>query len=112
MPTQTRTNHRWHSQNPAPGGNRVASAEGFTRIQEDVKSIRHRIMKEKVISVLHEEFEADIVAVEQLQDFLTITLRPENIVRDIRRLYDHPETQFQFLTTLCGIHYADQKQIA
>jgi NADH-quinone oxidoreductase subunit C len=69
-------------------------------------------MKEKVISVLHEEFEADIVAVEQLQDFLTITLRPENIVRVIRRLYDHPETQFQFLTTLCGIHYADQKQIA
>jgi NADH-quinone oxidoreductase subunit C len=68
--------------------------------------------QEKVISVLREEFEADIIAVEQLQDFLTITLRPENIARVIRLFYDHPDTQFQFLTTLCGIHYADQKQIA
>lgn len=68
--------------------------------------------QEKVLSVLRENFEADIIAVEQLQDFLTIVLRPENIVGVIRHLYDHPETQLQFLTTLCGIHYDDQKKIA
>ena len=68
--------------------------------------------QEKIIGVLNEEFSADIVAVEQVQDFLTVIVRPENIARIIRHLYDHPQAQFQFLTTLCGIHYADQKQIA
>jgi NADH-quinone oxidoreductase subunit C len=44
-------------------------------------------------------------------NFLTITLRKEKIIEIIRYLYDHSETQFQYLTTLCGIHYPDQKSI-
>lgn len=69
-------------------------------------------MEEKVISVLKEKFETDVLAVEQLKDFLTITVSNTNITAIIRYLYDHPDTQFQFLTTLCGIHYPDDKQIA
>jgi NADH-quinone oxidoreductase subunit C len=45
-------------------------------------------------------------------DFLTFTLKRDKIVEIIQYLYDHPETSFQFLTTLCGIHYPDLNQIA
>ena len=45
-------------------------------------------------------------------DFFTITLKKDKIVEIIRELYHHPETQFQYLTTLCGIHYPELEQIA
>ncbi|HCW06643.1 MAG TPA: NADH-quinone oxidoreductase subunit C [Cytophagales bacterium] len=47
-----------------------------------------------------------------IKDFFNINLKSEKIVDIIRHLYNHPDTKFQFLTTLCGIHYPDQKQIA
>lgn len=65
-----------------------------------------------VVSVLKEKFEEEILQEETLYDFLTITLKKEKIVDIIRYLYDHPETKMQYLTTLCGIHYPDSKQIA
>jgi NADH-quinone oxidoreductase subunit C len=43
---------------------------------------------------------------------LTITLKGEKIIEIIKYLYDHPQTKFQYLTTLCGIHYPDLNQIA
>src|SRR5690606_34222910 len=45
-------------------------------------------------------------------DFLTVNLQKDRIVELIQFLYDHPVAKFQFLTTLCGIHYPDAKQIA
>jgi NADH-quinone oxidoreductase subunit C len=68
--------------------------------------------EEKVISVLKVKFGEDVLSIEQSRDFLTITVNNTNITAIIQYLYDHPETQFQYLTTLCGIHYADEKQIA
>lgn len=65
-----------------------------------------------VVSVLKEKFEEEILQEETLYDFLTLTLKKDKIVDIIRYLYDHPETKMQYLTTLCGIHYPDQKQIA
>lgn len=65
-----------------------------------------------VVSVLKEKFEEEILQEEILYDFLTLTLKKDKIVDIIRYLYDHPETKMQYLTTLCGIHYPDQKQIA
>jgi len=65
-----------------------------------------------VVSVLKEKFEEEILQVETLYDFLTLTLKKDKIVDIIRYLYDHPETKMQYLTTLCGIHYPDLKQIA
>jgi NADH-quinone oxidoreductase subunit C len=67
---------------------------------------------EKTISLLKQEFESEVLLIEEPYQFLTITLRPEKIIEIIRFLYNHPEAQFQFLTTLCGIHYPDQNQIA
>jgi NADH-quinone oxidoreductase subunit C len=66
----------------------------------------------KIIAVINEKFESEVLKAEVLYDFLTIELKGEKIVEVIQHLYQHPETKFQFLTTLCGIHYPDQKQIA
>jgi NADH-quinone oxidoreductase subunit C len=68
--------------------------------------------QEKILSVINEKFEGDIVGSGMEMDFFTLILRKENIVKIIELLYKHPETKFQYLTTLCGIHYPDQGQIA
>ncbi len=57
------------------------------------------------MSIIKEKFEDQVVLVEQLYDFLTITLKKDKIVEIIRFLYDNPETKFQFLTTITAIHY-------
>ncbi|GHN01921.1 NADH-quinone oxidoreductase subunit C [Cytophagales bacterium WSM2-2] len=68
--------------------------------------------QEKIISVINEKFEGEIVEAGMVRDFFTIILKKEKIVDVIRHLYNHTDTQFQFLTTLFGVHYPDQKQIA
>jgi NADH-quinone oxidoreductase subunit C len=68
--------------------------------------------QEKVVNILKEKFEGEILSVETPYDFLTINLKKENIIEIIRYLYSHNEAQFQYLTTLCGIHYPDVNQIA
>ena len=68
--------------------------------------------QEKVVNILKEKFEGDILSVESPYNFLTINLKQDNIIEIIQFLYNHPETKFQYLTTLCGIHYPELKQIA
>lgn len=68
--------------------------------------------EEKLVSIIKEKFEDQVVLVEQLYDFLTITLKKDRIIEIIGFLYNHPETKFQFLTTLAAIHYPDANQIA
>src|SRR3954466_5123537 len=63
--------------------------------------------EEKLVSILKEKFDGEIILVEQLYDFLTITLKKDRIIEIIRFLYDNPETKFQFLTTLFAVHYPD-----
>ena len=67
---------------------------------------------EKVIGFIKEKFENEVLSVETPYDFLTINLKADKIVEIIRFLYEHPEAKFQYLTTLCGIHYPEVKQIA
>lgn len=69
-------------------------------------------VQKKVIGIIREKFESDILSVETPYHFLTIHFKKENIINLIQYLYDHPVAKFQYLTTLCGIHYPDQKQIA
>jgi len=65
--------------------------------------------EEKVVTFLKEKFGGEILSLESPYDFLTVTLKPEKIIAIIKSLYD--EEGFQYLTTLCGIHYPDQKSI-
>jgi NADH-quinone oxidoreductase subunit C len=67
---------------------------------------------EKTVAILKHEFESEVLLIEEPYKFLTITFKTEKIIEIIQFLYNNPETQFQFLTTLCGIHYPDQNQIA
>lgn len=68
--------------------------------------------QEKIVSIVNEKFEGEMVEAGMIRDFFTIILKKEKVVDVIRHLYNHPATQFKFLTTLCGIHYPDQNQIA
>jgi NADH-quinone oxidoreductase subunit C len=69
------------------------------------------VQEEKVVSILKEKFENEIVFIEQVYDFLTITLNKDRIIEIIEFLYEHPETKFQFLTTMFAVHYPENKQI-
>jgi NADH-quinone oxidoreductase subunit C len=67
---------------------------------------------ENIIAILKEKYEDQVLHIESPYNFLTITLKGEKIIEIIKYLYDHPQTKFQYLTTLCGIHYPDLNQIA
>lgn len=68
--------------------------------------------QEKILTVLKEKFGDEILHIETPYNFLTVVLRKEKIVEIVRYLYDHPDTKFQYLTSIGGIHYPDLKQIA
>jgi NADH-quinone oxidoreductase subunit C len=65
-----------------------------------------------IIAILKEKYEDQVLLIETPYNFLTVTLQKEKIVEIIQYLYNHPRAQFQYLTTLCGIHYPDLNQIA
>jgi NADH-quinone oxidoreductase subunit C len=67
---------------------------------------------QKIVSILKEKYDGEILHVEEPYKFLTVTLKKDRIIEIIQYLYDHAETKFQYLTTLCAIHYPDLKQIA
>ena len=68
--------------------------------------------QEKIIEVINQKFDGDVILTEMLYDYLTITLKKDRIVSIIKHLYDHPDTKFQYLTTMCGVHFPDLNQIA
>src|SRR5690606_17883374 len=43
---------------------------------------------------------------------LSLSVKQAAIVDIIHFLYDHPQLRYQYLTTLCGIHYPELSQIA
>jgi NADH-quinone oxidoreductase subunit C len=69
-------------------------------------------LQDKIVACIRERFEDQVLHSAMLYDFLTITLKKEKVIDIIRHLYDHPEMKFQYLTTLCGIHYPNLQQIA
>jgi len=68
--------------------------------------------QDKILTLLGEKYADQILHAGTVFDFFTITLKKDKIVEIIRELYHHPEAQFQYLTTLCGIHYPELEQIA
>lgn len=70
------------------------------------------VAEDNVIAHLKETFGEDILTIEAPYNFATITVKQARIIEIIKYLYDHQELQFQYLTTLCGIHYPEQDAIA
>lgn len=67
------------------------------------------ITEEKIVSVIRENFPDEITSVETLHGFLTIQLKAGKIIDIIKFLYN--QEKYQYLTTLCGIHYPEVKTI-
>jgi NADH-quinone oxidoreductase subunit C len=70
------------------------------------------IEQDKTTIFLKEKFGDAILAVDTPYDFLTIVVRPSSIVEIIQSLYGHSELQYQYLTSLCAVHYPDLNQFA
>jgi len=68
--------------------------------------------QDKILGVLGEKYGDQVLHAGMVYDFFTVTLKKDKIVEIIRELYHHPAMQFQYLTTLCGIHYPELEQIA
>lgn len=67
---------------------------------------------DRIITALKDKYEDEVLGIETPYQFLTVNLKPGKIVEIIEYLYEHADCQFQFLTTLCAIHYPDQKTVA
>lgn len=67
------------------------------------------VTEEKIVSVIRENFPDEIVSVESPYGFLTVNLKAGRIIDIIKFLYE--KEKYQYLTTLCGIHYPENKTI-
>ena len=64
-----------------------------------------------VLSILTEKFSDAILSNELQADMLCINVEKEVIQNLFQFLRDDQELQFNFLTTLCGMHYPEKEQL-
>jgi len=64
-----------------------------------------------VVSKLSNRFSNAIESHETLSDMLCITVKKEFIQSILLFLRDNQELQYNFLTTLCGMHYPENEQL-
>jgi len=64
---------------------------------------------ELVISKLNNQFNDAVIAHELIADMLCFTVKKDFIIDILCFLRDDKELQFNFLTTLCGMHYPDEE---
>ncbi len=69
--------------------------------------------KEVLLTTVQDKLKAQfgdgIISSEILYDYPVFTIKPEIICDVVRFLYDHKDLSFQYLTTLAGIHYPNNK---
>lgn len=58
---------------------------------------------------LKETFPSDIYSAEMLYDYPVFTVNKDKILDIVKFLFNDPDLSFQFLTTLCGLHFPDNK---
>jgi len=64
-----------------------------------------------VVSKLSNRFSNAIESHEMLSDMLCVTVKKESIQSILLFLRDDQELQYNFLTTLCGMHYPENEQL-
>ena len=67
-------------------------------------------IQENIVNAINEHFNNAVLKQEVLYDMFTITLRKDAVIPTIQWLYDNEELKFRFLTTMCGLHFPDQKE--
>ena len=65
--------------------------------------------QETIINAINTHFNHAVIKHEVLYDMFTVTLRKDAVIPAIQWLYDNEEMKFRFLTTMCALHYPDQK---
>ncbi len=70
-------------------------------------------MEDTLLHTIHDKlkskFGEDIISAEQAYDFPVYTVSKKKIIEIISFLYNEEELGFRFLTTMCGIHFPDNK---
>ena len=70
-------------------------------------------MEDSLLNTIHERLKAKfadvIVSAEQSYDFPLFVIKREKIFEVVKFLKEDSELDFGFLTTLCGLHYPDNK---
>jgi NADH-quinone oxidoreductase subunit C len=72
--------------------------------------MENKIENHLVESLLREQFGDAVIASEESYGMLDITVSREKIVEILTWLRDHSILQFNFLTSLCGMHFPEVKQ--
>ncbi|WP_210466733.1 MULTISPECIES: NADH-quinone oxidoreductase subunit C [Rufibacter] len=67
------------------------------------------LTNELLVQSLQEKFGDQLFDIHEPYGLVTVTTTRENIIPMLQALYDDAFLQFQFLTTMCGIHYPDNK---
>jgi len=67
--------------------------------------LTNEIIKERLIA----KFGGQLTNFEEPYGMLTFEAPKDMNLKLLQFLYDDPELQFRFLTTLCAVHYPDQK---
>lgn len=62
---------------------------------------------EKIGKALSDKFGDVLISQELIVDFPTFVVKKESILEVLTFLYDFELYKFQFLTSLCGVHYPD-----
>lgn len=63
-----------------------------------------------IVNAINEKFNGAVLKQEMLYDMFTLTLRKDAVIPAIQLLHDDEKLKFKFLTTMCGLHYPDQKE--
>ncbi|WP_066835049.1 NADH-quinone oxidoreductase subunit C [Rufibacter ruber] len=67
------------------------------------------ITNEQLIARLQEKFGDQVFDIQEPYGLVTVTTTRENIIPMLQALYDDEVLQMQFLTTMCGMHFPDNK---
>ena len=64
-----------------------------------------------VVSKIAEQFKDTVLQQERFTDMLCITVKPGVIADVLLFLREDEQLQYNFLTTLCGMHYPEKRQL-
>lgn len=65
--------------------------------------------KQIILAVLKDKFGNDIISVESMEEWPSVTVSSKSLFSVIEFLKNDPRAHYSFLTTLCGIHYPESE---
>jgi NADH-quinone oxidoreductase subunit C len=66
-------------------------------------------LRDKIVQQISDVQKDAIVEAEMNRDFFTLVVKKDALHGVVRILKENPDFGFNFLTTLCGLHYPEQK---